>query len=63
MKLAINDRCSGHGRCYALAPNLIAANEYGEAEIIDSGEVPPDQESQATEALHGCPESAVELLS
>jgi ferredoxin len=61
VKLAITDRCTGHGRCYTLAPELITADEYGEGQVLDDGVVQAALEDDAQAAVHGCPERAVEL--
>ena len=54
-----DDRCQGHGRCYALAPQLIEPDEIGNAKVLGDGVVPADQEAQARLAASNCPETAV----
>jgi len=52
------DRCTGHGRCYALAPTLVADNEAGYGEVIGDGDVAPELIASARRAGGGCPEKA-----
>jgi ferredoxin len=60
MKIHIDqDRCEGHGRCYALAPALVEADDIGNGREIGDGTVPPDQEKNARLAAVNCPERAV----
>ncbi|MEY2432388.1 MAG: ferredoxin [Acidimicrobiaceae bacterium] len=60
MKIHVDqDRCEGHGRCYALAPALIQADDIGNGQEIGDGAVPVDQEKNARLAAANCPERAV----
>jgi ferredoxin len=60
MKIHVDEtRCEGHGRCYALAPTLIEADDIGNGREIGDGSVPPDQEHSARLAAANCPELAV----
>ncbi|MGQ0830496.1 MAG: ferredoxin [Microthrixaceae bacterium] len=52
------DRCTGHGRCYALAPALFLADDDGNGQVIDV-EVTPEHEVDARRAAGSCPERAV----
>ena len=57
------DRCTGHGRCYALAPALFEPDEEdGHGVVIGDGEVPPDQEDAARRAVANCPERAIDIV-
>jgi len=56
------ERCQGHNRCYALAPDLFDVDDLGYAAAIGDGQVAPDQEEQARLAAANCPEHAIELL-
>ena len=65
MKLTVDaDRCTGHGRCYTLAPDLLSFDDDGyvtpRGEVID---VPDEQVTDAREAADTCPEGAITLLS
>ena len=64
MRLTVDaDRCMGHGRCYAVAPDLLSYDEEGfvtiRGQVID---VPEDQLEAAREAVESCPEEAVHLI-
>ncbi len=53
------DKCVGHGRCYALAPQVFQPDDIGNAEEIGDGTVPPELEAKARLAAANCPEMAV----
>jgi ferredoxin len=53
-------RCEGHGRCYELAAELFAEDEFGHATAIIA-EVPPDLEAKARAAMNACPEQAISV--
>jgi ferredoxin len=55
------DRCQGHARCFALAPELFAVDDYGQASVIVD-EVPPALEDRAELAIANCPEYAIERV-
>ena len=55
------EKCQGHGRCYALAPELFESDDYGNSHELNDGVVPPDKEEQARLAAANCPELAVIL--
>lgn len=56
------DRCTGHGRCYTLAPDVFDADEVGHSTpIVD--EVHGELEQRASVAAENCPESAITLSS
>jgi len=60
MKLRIDkDRCTGHGRCYGLAPGLVEDDEFGYGQIVGDGEIPAAQLGAARSAAAACPERAV----
>jgi ferredoxin len=54
------DRCTGHGRCYSLAPDLFDCDDRGYGTVIDP-EVPAEFEGQARTAVANCPERAIRL--
>jgi ferredoxin len=63
MKLRIDeDVCTGHGRCYTLAPELFEADEYGHGKVTVE-DVPDELLSQARLAQSNCPERAISLES
>ena len=54
------DRCTGHGRCYTLAPDVFDADEVGHCVVLVD-DVSGELESQAATAEQNCPESAITL--
>ena len=60
MHVRIDDeRCTGHGRCYALAPGLFGCDDSGFGQVLTNGEVDPSLVRQARQAEANCPEQAV----
>ena len=57
-----SEKCQGHNRCYALAPELFDVDDYGEATEIGDGTVPPELEDKARLAVANCPEVAIVLV-
>ena len=55
------ERCQGHNRCYAIAPELFEIDDYGNARAKGDGVVPPELEEKARLAVKNCPEHAVRL--
>ncbi|MGO8873030.1 MAG: ferredoxin [Acidimicrobiales bacterium] len=55
------DRCTGHGRCYTLAPSVFGCDDSGFGEVLDAGELDPDLVRQAELAAANCPEDAIVL--
>jgi ferredoxin len=56
------DRCQGHNRCYALAPELFDVDDYGTAFVLNGGTVPAGMEDAARLAVANCPEFAIAAL-
>ena len=61
MKVEIDaTRCQGHGRCYAVAPDLFEPDEVGNGVVIGSGVVSSAGLAKAARlAAANCPEGAV----
>ncbi len=55
------DRCQGHNRCYAIAPDLFDVDDLGYAHELNDGVVPSGRENEARLAVANCPELAIEL--
>ena len=55
-----SNQCTGHGRCYALAPDVFAPDDSGYGTVIVT-EVPPELEAQARAGEQNCPERAITL--
>jgi ferredoxin len=63
MKLRIDtDACTGHGRCYALAPELFDADDAGYGVVIADGPVPAELAQRAELAVANCPERAITFV-
>jgi len=56
-----SERCQGHNRCYAIAPDLFEVDDLGFATEVGDGTVPAALEEQARLAVANCPEYAIEL--
>jgi ferredoxin len=56
------DKCQGHNRCKAVAPDLFVLDAYGNAREAGDGTVPADQVEKAYLAKSNCPEFAVEII-
>ena len=64
MRISVDaGRCTGHGRCYSLAPDLLTFDDDGyvtaRGQVVD---VPAGQVPDAREAADSCPEGAIALL-
>lgn len=55
------ERCEGHGRCYATAPDVFEADDIGNGHEVGDGSVVPERERQARLAVANCPERAITL--
>jgi ferredoxin len=63
MRVVIDhDRCSGHGRCYALASALFVDDDAGYGLTIADGSVSADLLDDARRAASACPERAVRIV-
>lgn len=64
MRLAVDaTQCTGHGRCYSLAPQLLSPDDEGYVTIRGSSiEVPADLRELADEVAGTCPEGAISLI-
>jgi ferredoxin len=60
---ADGNRCTGHGRCYTVATDLLGFDDEGyvtaRGQMID---VPDNQVPYAREAADTCPEGAITLI-
>lgn len=63
MKVRVdNARCTGHGRCYAVAPDIFQDDEYAYSIVVK-----PEIDSSSREAEDAryaascCPEAAIEI--
>jgi ferredoxin len=56
-----SEKCQGHNRCYAIAPELFDVDDLGFATERNDGVVPAAMEDQARAAVANCPEFAIEI--
>jgi ferredoxin len=62
MKVRVDrERCQGHARCAALAPELFVLDELGNAREAGDGTVPAALADKAYLARANCPELAIEV--
>ena len=55
------EKCQGHNRCFAIAPELFDVDDYGTAFVLDDGVVPAELEDKARLAAANCPEFAITI--
>lgn len=61
MKVRVDDAaCQGHGRCYALAPDVFEADDHGRCVVLHAV-VGAELEDAARRGAENCPESAITL--
>jgi ferredoxin len=61
MKIVLDPQiCTGHGRCYALAPEVFEPDDVGRCSIVVA-EPSPDQRDAARRAVASCPEEALRI--
>jgi ferredoxin len=56
------ERCQGHARCFALAPELFELDQFGNGRERGDGTVPAALEAKARLAHDNCPELAIEVI-
>jgi ferredoxin len=54
------DRCTGHGRCYEIAPEIFDEDEAGCC-LLRASELAPELVEQARRAEGNCPEGAIRV--
>ena len=61
MKIRVDrELCTGHGRCYMLAPEVYGEDERGHCAPL-LREVPEEHHEAARRGALACPEQAIEL--
>jgi ferredoxin len=55
-----SSKCSGHGRCYSLAPEIFESDEDGLA-VVKLDAVGPDLRASLDRAMKLCPELAISI--
>ncbi len=56
-----SEKCQGHNRCYAIAPELFDVDDLGYATELNDGVVPEGLQDKARSAAANCPEFAIEI--
>jgi ferredoxin len=54
------DLCVGHGRCYVLAPDVFASDDFGHCVILEE-QPGAALEAQARLGADNCPEQAISI--
>ena len=63
MKVRVNrERCQGHARCFALAPELFELDPFGNGHERGDGSVAAALAAKAELAQANCPELAIEII-
>ena len=63
MKIRVNEeKCQGHARCFALAPEVFDVDDYGQSSAKNDGQVPAAFEEKVRLAIENCPEFAIDVL-
>ena len=58
------ERCTGHGRCYALAPDVFDTDDFGHSVVLVSEvQLGTDLERQVQVAVANCPERAITVIA
>ncbi|MET1003425.1 MAG: ferredoxin [Acidimicrobiia bacterium] len=61
MKVTLDrSACTGHGRCYALGPDVFEADDDGYGVVLVA-DVPPELQAQALAGQENCPERAISV--
>jgi len=55
------EACVGHGRCYALAPELFASDDHGHCIVLHEDVDTDDLLAKARVGASNCPEGAITL--
>lgn len=59
---AKKDRCTGHARCAAIAPDIFHLDDNGYI-ALDEWDIPSNQTDLARRGVHACPEGALRLAT
>jgi ferredoxin len=55
------EKCQGHNRCYAIAPELFDVDDLGNAHELNDGDVSVALVDKARMAVANCPEYAISI--
>ena len=53
------DACHGHQSCAIAAPEVFGADDYGNAVVLITGDIPAELEAKTRRAEGNCPERAI----
>jgi ferredoxin len=63
MKIVVDrSRCSGHGRCAAVAPDVYSLDDEGYNALDGEREVPSGLEAMARRGADNCPERCITVV-
>jgi ferredoxin len=57
-----SERCTGHGRCYALAPEVFEPDDEGHSVLLIDGDIPAELWAKARLGVENCPEQAISVV-
>lgn len=62
MRVSVDrERCTGHARCYAAAPEVLTIDDDGYSDIGVGREVPPGMQDAVRIGVASCPEQALRI--
>jgi ferredoxin len=62
VRIRINEAaCTGHGRCYALAPEIFQPDDEGRSVALFT-DIPTELHDKARLAVNNCPEQALSVV-
>jgi ferredoxin len=56
------EACTGHGRCYEIAPDVFTDDDHGHC-VLTLAVVPPGLADDARRAVANCPERALRICT
>jgi ferredoxin len=54
-----DDSCHGHQSCAIAAPEVFGADDYGNAVVLITGDIPDEFQAKVRRAEGNCPERAI----
>ena len=62
MRVTLNtERCSGHARCYAIAPEVYEIDDNGFCLPLPDRDISEELEQAARDGVDACPENALAI--
>ena len=56
------DLCSGHGRCYVVAPEIFYDDSAGYGQVKEGVRLSTSNQKQVERAIKACPEGAIKIV-